>query len=231
MPQVRPTVTSLEDRCTPAASLPVGFSESVVAAGLNRPSALAAAPDGRVFVAEQTGAVRVIAGGKLLADPFTSVTVDASVNGFRSHSGLIGLAVDPQFRSNGYLYVFYTAPGQNGAAPFNRVSRFTAAGNTAAGGETVLINLDPLPNPTGEQGGTMAFGLRSRPGSAKSSGTTRTVPSRPTTPRRSTGSAAPPPGRTGPSGRSACGSRTRCRSPRSRANCSSRTWATARSRR
>lgn len=58
-----------------AATFPAGFSESVVANGLQRPTAMAFAPDGRLFVCEQGGALRVISGGVLLPAPFTTVTV------------------------------------------------------------------------------------------------------------------------------------------------------------
>ncbi|VTS07336.1 PQQ-dependent sugar dehydrogenase [Tuwongella immobilis] len=158
MTTIRPSVLSLEDRSVPT-TLPTGFSESVLAEGLSRPSAMAVAPDGRIFITEQGGTVRIVDDGELVATPLLTVNVDPSVNTKFSHSGLIGIAIDPDFRTNGHIYINYTAPGENGDQPFNRISRYTVnADNMTVGGETVLVELDPLDDPTSEQGGTMVFG-------------------------------------------------------------------------
>ncbi len=77
-----------------AAVLPTGFSETalVPAGSLPNATAMQFAPDGRLFVCQQSGELRVIAGGVLLATPFVDLTVDA--NGER---GLLGVAFDPDF--------------------------------------------------------------------------------------------------------------------------------------
>jgi glucose/arabinose dehydrogenase len=142
----------LEDRLTPV-TLPPGFTESVFATGLTGPSAFAVAPDGRLFVAEQTGALRVVQNQTVLAAPFVSLAVDS-----QGERGLVGVALDPNFAANGFVYVYYTVPGSGGGAAHNRVSRFTANGNVAAGGETVLLDLDPLTAATNHNGGGLAFG-------------------------------------------------------------------------
>jgi glucose/arabinose dehydrogenase len=142
----------LDDRVTPA-TLPPGFAESVFAAGLTAPAAMAVAPDGRVFVAEQGGTLRVVRNGAALPTPFVSLAVDP-----RGERGLVGVALDPAFAANGFVYVYYTVPGAGGAAPHNRVSRFAAAGDVAAGGEAVLLDLDPLSAATNHNGGGLAFG-------------------------------------------------------------------------
>src|SRR5262245_40862898 len=87
-----------------AASVPPGFTDSLVAGGLNNPTAMALAPDGRIFVCEQSGALRVIKNGVLLATPFLTVTVDSS-----GERGLLGVAFDPNFASNQQVYIYYTA--------------------------------------------------------------------------------------------------------------------------
>jgi glucose/arabinose dehydrogenase len=120
-----------------AASLPTDFTESLVAGGLESPTAMAFAPDGRLFVCEQAGSLRVIKDGELLPEPFVNVTVDLS-----EERGLLGVAFDPDFVNNHYVYVYYTA-----ATPsiHNRISRFTANGDVAlAGSEVTILELDPL---------------------------------------------------------------------------------------
>ena len=106
-----------------AATLPAGFTETRVATGLSNPTAMAFAPDGRLFVCLQGGQLRVIKNGALLPTPFLSVTVNSS-----GERGLLGVAFDPQFSVNGFVYVYYTATTP---AIHNRVSRFTANGDVA----------------------------------------------------------------------------------------------------
>src|SRR5437870_4237990 len=116
-----------------AATLPSGFSETSIG-GLASPTAMAIAPDGRIFVCQQGGSLRVIKNNALLATPFVTLTVDA--NGER---GLLGVAFDPNFPTNGFVYLYYTSPTP---ATHNRVSRFTANGDVAvAGSEQVILDL------------------------------------------------------------------------------------------
>ncbi len=120
-----------------AATVPPGFTDSLVTAGLSNPTAMALAPDGRIFVCEQGGALRVIKNGVLLATPFLTVTVDPS-----GERGLLGVAFDPNFVSNQLVYIYYTATTPS---VHNRISRFTAAGDVAmAGSETIVMDLNNL---------------------------------------------------------------------------------------
>src|SRR4029078_9764251 len=81
-------------------TLPAGFSHTMIANGLSNPTAMALAPDGRLFVCEQGGQLRVIdTNGSLLSTPFLTVTVDQS-----GERGLLGVAFDPNFVSNHYVY-------------------------------------------------------------------------------------------------------------------------------
>src|SRR5688572_5751671 len=113
-----------------AATVPPGFTDAVVATGLNTPTAMALAPDGRIFVCQQGGALRVIKNGVLLPTPFLTVTVDSS-----GERGLLGVAFDPNFVSNQLVYIYYTATTPT---IHNRISRFTASGDVAlAGSETI----------------------------------------------------------------------------------------------
>src|SRR5713101_9177604 len=134
-----------------AATLPTGFVETQIASGLSNPTAMDFAPDGRLFVCQQGGQLRVIKNGVLLPTPFVTLTVDSS-----GERGLLGVAFDPSFATNNFVYVYYTVPG---SPAHNRVSRFTANGDVAmAGSEVVLLNLDNLSSATNHNGGAIHFG-------------------------------------------------------------------------
>ncbi|MEO8524776.1 MAG: PQQ-dependent sugar dehydrogenase [Caldimonas sp.] len=131
---------------------PSGFTrnESWVT-GLNSATAFAQAPDGRMFVAEQGGALRVIKNGALLATPFASFTVDSS-----GERGLIGVTLDPAFATNGFVYIYST---RTAGGSHNRISRLTANGDVmAAGSELALVDLPNLSGATNHNGGGMHFG-------------------------------------------------------------------------
>jgi glucose/arabinose dehydrogenase len=134
-----------------AATLPANFTETQFASGLSNPTAMTFAPDGRLFVCQQTGQLRVVKNGSLLATPFVSLTVDS--NGER---GLLGVAFDPNFATNNFVYVYYTSPTPS---VHNRVSRFTANGDVAAAGsEVVIFELNNLSSATNHNGGAIHFG-------------------------------------------------------------------------
>ncbi len=146
----RPALERLEERLAPA-TLPSDFREALVAGGLVRPTAMELAPDGRIFVTEQDGTVRVVRDGAVQPTPFVSLNVNA-VN----ERGLLGITFDPDFATNRFVYLYYTAAT---TPPRNRVSRFTAAGDVAApGSEVILLDLGPL-NATNHNGGAIHFGL------------------------------------------------------------------------
>lgn len=133
-----------------AATLPPGFVEAPLATGLSAPTAMALAVDGRIFVAEQSGTLRVIKNGALLATPFLTLTVDSS-----GERGLLGVAFDPNFGSNHFVYVYYTVP----SPAHNRVSRFTANGDVAVvGSEVPILDLNNLSSATNHNGGALHFG-------------------------------------------------------------------------
>src|SRR6266850_2117692 len=134
-----------------AATLPSGFTETLVANGLSSPTAMQFAPDGRLFVCEQGGRLRVIKNGALLPAPFVTLTVSSV-----GERGLLGVAFDPNFSANHFVYVYYTATTP---AVHNRISRFTANGDVAAAGsETAIFDLDNLSSATNHNGGALAFG-------------------------------------------------------------------------
>jgi len=109
------------------------------------------APDGRIFVCQQGGSLRVIKNGVLLSTPFLTLNVDP--NGER---GLLGIAFDPNFANNNFLYVYYTVPS---TPRHNRVSRFTANGDVVVpGSEQIILELDNLSSATNHNGGAIHFG-------------------------------------------------------------------------
>ncbi|NOT56512.1 MAG: hypothetical protein HOP18_18085 [Deltaproteobacteria bacterium] len=134
-----------------AATLPPGFVETPLGGGqLSPATAMEIAPDGRIFVCLQNGNVRVIKNGTLLPTPFVSLTVNAS-----GERGLLGIAFDPNFATNQFVYLYYTATTP---AIHNRVSRFTANGDVAVvGSEVPLLNLENL-SATNHNGGAIHFG-------------------------------------------------------------------------
>lgn len=137
-------------RVVSGATVPTGFTDSLVSAGLTNPTAMVLAPDGRIFVCEQGGRLRVIKNGVLLSTPFLTVTVDS-----QGERGLLGVAFDPNFVSNQLIYVYYTSP----TPAHNRVSRFTASGDVAlAGSETILMEMPNLSTATNHNAGAIHFG-------------------------------------------------------------------------
>ena len=133
-----------------AATLPTGFTETQIS-GLSGPTAMEFAPDGRLFVCLQGGQLRVIKNGALLTTPFVTISVDST-----GERGLLGVAFDPNFASNNFVYVYYTV---STSPRHNRVSRFTAQGDVAAAGsEVVLFELDNLSSATNHNGGAIHFG-------------------------------------------------------------------------
>ncbi|MGE3780686.1 MAG: PQQ-dependent sugar dehydrogenase, partial [Pirellulaceae bacterium] len=147
------TIVSDDNAPQPGIVLPAGFTQSSVATGITGGTALAVAPDGRIFVLEQAGAVRVVKNGSLLPTPALTVATHSE-----SERGLLGVTLDPGFATNGYIYVTYTVGGPSPAPAHNRVSRFTLQGDVAVpGSETVLLE---LPDTTYRihNGGALKFG-------------------------------------------------------------------------
>ncbi|HSE22810.1 MAG TPA: PQQ-dependent sugar dehydrogenase [Pyrinomonadaceae bacterium] len=133
-----------------AATLPAGFAETQIS-GISSPTAMEIAPDGRIFVCQQSGSLRVIKNGVLLATPFMTLSVDPA-----GERGLLGVAFDPNFPSNNFVYVYYTV---STSPRHNRLSRFTANGDVVVpGSEQILLELDNLTSATNHNGGAIHFG-------------------------------------------------------------------------
>ncbi len=131
------------------AAPPANFQSTLVAgSGLNGPSAFEFAPDGRIFILERAGKVKIYKNGQVLATPF--VDLPSAASGDR---GLIGIAFDPDFNTNHYVYFWYTSSGDF----MNRLVRFTATGDVATDGP-VQIYQTALPSQELHVGGGLAFG-------------------------------------------------------------------------
>jgi glucose/arabinose dehydrogenase len=133
------------------ATLPSGFTEANLTGTIASPTAMAIAPDGRLFVCLQGGSLRVVKNGALLATPFVTLSVNSS-----GERGLLGVAFDPAFSTNQFVYLYYTTS----TSPIhNRISRFTANGDMAlAGSEVVLMDLENLSSASNHNGGAIHFG-------------------------------------------------------------------------
>jgi glucose/arabinose dehydrogenase/PKD repeat protein len=132
-------------------AVPAGFEDALVAA-IAFPTALAFTPDGRLLVTTQPGQLRVVENGALLAAPALDL---APVICSNSERGLLGVAVDPEFATNRFIYLFYTfkkfasCPVNTSAAPVNRVSRFMLADDNTVSLASELILIDNIPSPGG----------------------------------------------------------------------------------
>lgn len=139
-------------------SLPFGLKSEVLASA-DRPSAIAVAPDGRVFFAEQyTGAIRVIsADGTLQAEPVAVLPVSTYLD---LDWGVTGLAVDPDFEENHVIYAFYSAATQDETITQPALVRLTEQDGKAVEQEVVTEDFpetDPA-HPGYNANGAIHFG-------------------------------------------------------------------------
>ena len=122
------------NQASAATTLPTGFQEVTFASGLIQPTALRFAPDGRIFVAEKRGVVKVF---NNLSDtaPRTLIDIRTNVYNFWDR-GLMGLAVHPNFPSTPYVYVLYAYDGDVGMSNAPKYG-------------TANTDSDPCPTPPG----------------------------------------------------------------------------------
>jgi len=134
-----------------AAAVPPGFTDTVVAT-VAAPTALASAPDGRLFVATQPGRVRVVKAGALLATPALDI---AGITCSTSERGLLGIALDPSFPTNPWVYLYSTR--NEAGTCLNRVSRYTITDDVIdPASELVLVR--GITNAGIHNAGDLAFG-------------------------------------------------------------------------
>lgn len=132
-----------------AVTLPDGYRLEPFVRGLDHPESIAMLPDGTLLVAERlSGDLRVVQNGELLPTPFLSLGVAQG-----SEEGLLGVAVDPLFTSNRFVYVYYTQ-----ASPkTNRIVRYRAEGLVGVQPTVLVDDIGASPSGTAN-GGALTFG-------------------------------------------------------------------------
>lgn len=147
-----------------ATTLPADFVDEPVTSVMG-PTALAFTPDGRLLITTQAGQLRVYQNGTLLSTPALDLTSKLCTN---SERGLLGVAVDPQFATNNFIYLYYTfnkfgvcPTGQptNASNPVNRVARFVLAANSTVNPSSEVVLIDNIVSPNGNHNaGDLRFG-------------------------------------------------------------------------
>jgi glucose/arabinose dehydrogenase len=139
-------------------SLPPGLTlklDPFITSGLSAPVFLTQPlNDGRIFVVEQAGRIRVIRNGVLQTTPFLDISSRVLSGGER---GLLSVAFHPQYATNHFFYVYFTTQ-TNGDI---RIERFTTTSNPEVADPTTskLIITAPHSTYANHNGGLLAFGL------------------------------------------------------------------------
>jgi glucose/arabinose dehydrogenase len=129
----------------------VTIDTGIIVTGLDTPWAIDFASDGRIFITERSGRVRIVKNGQLLDEPWT--TIDVAPGG---ESGLLGLALDPDFQNNGLIYLSYTYVNQDGSST-NRLVRMW---DDQSSGKGILDRtlVDEVQGASNHDGGRLRFG-------------------------------------------------------------------------
>jgi glucose/arabinose dehydrogenase len=127
----------------------VRFRVEVIAANLQIPWSMAFAPDGRLFFTERPGRVRVLPPGSNTSE--VALTLDDTFA--QGEAGVLGITLDPEYASNRFVYLYYSA--QAGGRAVNRVVRYREVANRL--GEAVVL-LDNIPANQIHDGGRLKFG-------------------------------------------------------------------------
>jgi glucose/arabinose dehydrogenase len=138
-----------------AGTPPPNFNDTVVASGLSSPTAVAFLPDGRLLLTEKGGALKLLSGGTAT----TLVTIPVCTD---SEMGLLGVALDPSFSSNGSIYLYRSNPGPAGCSSstgrFNQVIRVTMSGGAVDIGSLVVLLSGIRTDNGNHDGGTLRIG-------------------------------------------------------------------------
>ena len=125
------------------------------ASGFNRPVDIAHCKDSRLFIVEQDGFINIVSSNGTV-NPTLFLNIDAKVGSNGNEEGLLGLAFHPDYKSNGYFYVYYT--NNSGNIVISRYTVSAVDSNLAdAASELILITI-PHPTNSNHNGGCLKFG-------------------------------------------------------------------------
>lgn len=143
--------------------LPAGFRVELWAEGLELPAAMAFAPDGTLYVAEQhTGEIRLVREGMVLDTPRIKIAETEDLQGAKpevaGERGLVGLVLHPEFADNGLIFAYATLGSRpEGGVERNAVFRIRVAGDALTDVTKVQEWLEASPT-NSHNGGAMTFG-------------------------------------------------------------------------
>ena len=157
--------SSRRDTTVPTPTPAPARREDALVTNIGGPTAIAFTPDGRLLITTQGGQLRVYQNGNLLGAPALDLSSRVCAN---SERGLLGVAVDPDFTNNRFIYLYYTfnkfstcPTGQptNGLNPVNRVARFILDSDNIVVPGSEIILIDNIHSPNGNHnGGDLQFG-------------------------------------------------------------------------
>src|SRR5688572_25982998 len=142
-----------DTRVTNSAAPPVPPNfEDVAIASVGAPTALAFTPDGRLLITTQPGQLRIYQNGVLLATPALNISSRICTN---SERGLLGIAVDPAFATNNFIYVYYTLnrTGSCDSTAVNRVARFALPSSNTVDPTSEQVLIDNIQSFAGNHNG------------------------------------------------------------------------------
>jgi len=147
MPTARPDLPLLQEKVIPYAVKPYAL-------GIGFPTRMAWAPDGRLFVAEKNGAVRVVSkDGVLQPEPVIVLPTN-----FEGEQGLLGLAIDPDFENNHYIWAYHTWSDHIEEHVVHRVVRFVEKDGIGSDIQVAWTIIDAFDESTILNGGEIGFG-------------------------------------------------------------------------
>lgn len=125
------------------AAVPSGFVDELLVGGIQYPTDVAFAPDGRIFVAEKQGKIRVFKNGAILSSPLIDLTSEIGGQGDR---GLLSITLHPNFAQSPYIYLLYVVDPIYGvpdeaakSVTYGRLTRYTISGDTASGASRLVL--------------------------------------------------------------------------------------------
>lgn len=156
------TARAVDSSGNPGTSAPVqvtvqnpAFSNEVVVPGITSATTMVFLPDGRMLVGELIEKIWVVHPGSSTPEAAPFLQLDGSA--LQGEQGLMDIALDPNFATNGWYYVFYTKASAT-QGRFDRVSRFTASGDGTVAGSELMLWQDPVTSENEHHGGAVFFG-------------------------------------------------------------------------